>query len=86
VQPGNLVFITEQGIADVSAGGVRCFVSADNVSNPPTAAQADSALGLTAEDVGSGFSFCIHDNGNGTMWAIWSDGADWHAEALTKLV
>jgi hypothetical protein len=55
-----------------------------NVSNPPTDAELDSALGEPA-DVGVGYTAIINDNGAGAnCYLVWSDGANWWYEAGSK--
>lgn len=61
-------------------------VHTDNVSNPPTDAELDSALGLPAT-VGAGFTAYIDDNGAGTnFYQCISDGTNWWTFAGTKAV
>jgi hypothetical protein len=73
------------GIADFSDGGVRTIWSEDNVGNPPTDADLDTAFGTPAT-VGEGFHALVDDNNlNTTAWAVWSLGGSWwYAAALTK--
>ncbi len=65
---GTLAFYDNDGILDASVGGVRTIVSENNVSNPPTNAQLDTAFGQP-EDLGDGFIGVVFDNGGTT--AVW---------------
>jgi hypothetical protein len=81
--PGELPYINDEGIVDLSMGSLRIRRVVYNVGNPPTEAQAEAALG-SASDMGDGYLAAIHDTG-GTLWLLLSDGTEWHAEALTDL-
>ena len=60
--------------------------SSANVSNPPTAAELDSALGTPAS-VGAGYQCLLDDNGADTnVYLVVSNGTSWHYVALTKAV
>ena len=64
---------------------VRIPRSTNNVSNPPTAAQATTAFGSVSE-LGSGFLGVIDDNDAGTnVYLCYTDGTDWFSATLTKL-
>lgn len=59
-------------------------VSTANVSNPPTDAELDSALGTPAS-VGAGYQCLLDDNGADTnVYLVVSNGTSWHYVALTK--
>jgi hypothetical protein len=58
--------------------------STANVSNPPTDAELDAALGTPAT-VGAGYATVLNDNGAGTNeYFVWSDGSAWWYAAGTK--
>lgn len=57
--------------------------SANNVTNPPTAAEINTAFGNFAT-VGQGFIGVINDNGDGILvWLCVSTGGGWSYELLT---
>lgn len=61
-------------------------VSTDDVSNPPTDAQLDTAFGTPAER-GEGFIGIVDDNDVGTtIWLCIVTGSAWWYEQLTKAV
>jgi hypothetical protein len=61
-------------------------VSTDNVTNPPTDAELDTAFGTPAT-VGAGFTALLDDNGAGTnVYHVASDGTNWWYAAMTKAV
>ncbi len=61
-------------------------VFTDNVSNPPTDAELDSAIG-TPSTVGAGYLALLDDNGAGTnVYLVASDGTNWWHVAMTKAV
>lgn len=58
-------------------GGIRNAYSEDNVTNPPTDAELDSAFG-TPSALGSGWTGILNDNGGGTNeYLCWTDGTNW---------
>lgn len=58
--------------------------SDDNVTNPPTDAELDTAFGEPA-DVGAGFVGVLDDAGAGAnVWLVASDGANWWYVAMTQ--
>jgi hypothetical protein len=58
----------------------------DNVSNPPTNAELDTAFGTPAA-VGDGFVGVLDDaGGSASVWLCVSDGTEWWYEGLTKAV
>ena len=63
---------------------VRAVVSSDDVSNPPTDAELDTAFGQPS-DVMDGFIGVLDDNGAGTtMWLCVAVNGAWWFEQLTK--
>jgi hypothetical protein len=61
-------------------------VSTDNVTNPPTDAELDTAFGTPAA-VGAGFTALLDDNGAGAnVYHVASDGTNWWYIAMTKAV
>jgi len=70
------------GRREEAIGGLD--VSTANVSNPPTDAELDSALGTPAA-VGAGYQCLLDDNGADTnVYLVVSNGTSWHYVALTK--
>jgi len=68
------------------AEGVIPLVADDDVTNPPTDAELDTAFGAPAT-VGAGFVGILDDNGAGaTVYICASDGANWWYAAMTKAV
>lgn len=56
----------------------------DDVSNPPTDAELDSAIGTPAS-VGAGFIALLNDNNAGANeYLVWSDGSAWWTVAGVK--
>jgi len=67
---------------DVTASYVPVYT--DDVSNPPTDAELEAAIGTPAA-VGVGYVALLDDNGAGNaMYLIASDGTNWWHAALTK--
>lgn len=59
-------------------------VATDDVTNPPTDAELDTAFGTPAA-VGAGMIGVLDDNGAGTnCYLVWSDGTNWWYAAGTK--
>jgi hypothetical protein len=74
------------GWKEESIGGLTARYSTDNVSNPPTDAQLDTAFGTPAS-VGSGFVGIVNDNNAGTdEYLCWSDGTNWFYATGVKAV
>jgi len=64
----------------------RTIISTDNVSNPPTDAELDSAFDTPA-NLPTNFIGLVDDNGAGTnMWLVVADGSAWWYVAMTKAV
>jgi hypothetical protein len=64
----------------------RFPVFTDDVSNPPTDAELDSAIGTPA-DKGAGYKAIVDDNGAGAnVYLVVSDGTNWWHQALTKSI
>jgi len=90
---GNLAYfrgedgsLNAPGVGNFSAGGIRVRVVDDNVSNPPTDAELDTAFGSPAT-MGEGFVGIVDDNDAATnVWLIGIAGGAWWYEALTKAV
>lgn len=60
--------------------------SADNVSNPPTDAELDTAFGVAA-DLFNGFQGLVNDNGADTLvWECSVAGGAWFYTLKTKAV
>lgn len=58
--------------------------SGNNVSNPPTDAQLDTAFGQPA-DLRWGFMGLVDDNdADATVWLVATNGTSWWYEQLTK--
>lgn len=56
----------------------------DDVSNPPTDAELDSAIGAPAT-VGQGYEALVDDGGTGNnVYRVTSDGTNWWYQTLTK--
>ena len=65
------------------AGGIRLKKSTDNVSDPPTDAELDSAFGTPANNVDQ--MFLLDDNDADTdVWLVTSNGTSWYYTQLTK--
>jgi hypothetical protein len=85
--PGTALFGTGArlqiiGYKEEAIGGLD--VSTADVSNPPTDAEFDSALGTPAS-VGAGYQCLLDDNGADTnVYLVVSNGTSWHYVALTK--
>jgi hypothetical protein len=61
-------------------------VFTDDVSNPPTKSELDSAIGEPAT-VGAGYKAIVDDNGAGAnVYLVVSDGTNWWHQALTKSI
>jgi len=59
-------------------------VFTDDISNPPTDAELDTAMGAPAT-LGAGFAALLDDGGNGTdVYLVCSDGTNWWYQAMTK--
>jgi hypothetical protein len=58
------------------AEGIRTIISTDNVSNPPTDAELDSAFG-TPSTVGAGFIGILSDNGGTPIYICTTNGTTW---------
>lgn len=70
------------GRREEAIGGLD--TSTANVSNPPTDAELDSALGTPAS-VGAGYQCLLDDNGADTnVYLVISNGTSWWYTALTK--
>lgn len=68
------------------SAGVRTKIVTDDVANPPTDAQLDTAFGTPA-NVGAGFIGVVDDNGAGAnVYLCASDGTNWWQSAMTKAV
>lgn len=84
------LFIAQNGTAASQFGGIvnhsaglRTKVSTANVSNPPTDAELDSALGAPAT-LGAGFMAIVDDNDAHTNeYLVWTDGTTWFHVAGT---
>lgn len=64
----------------------RLSVVTDNVSNPPTDAELDTAFGQPAA-LGEGYGGIVDDNGAGAnVWLCYVAGTAWWYEALTRAV
>jgi hypothetical protein len=71
---------------DHAARNVKLRVATDNVTNPPTDAELDSAFGTPAE-VGAGFVALLDDNGAGSdVYLVASDGGAWWYVGLVGAV
>lgn len=67
-------------------GGLRTKVATDNVSDPPTDAELDSAFGTPAT-VGAGFVGVLDDNDDATdVYICYTDGSAWFYVKGTKAV
>jgi pyruvate/2-oxoacid:ferredoxin oxidoreductase beta subunit len=65
------------------AESIRQYSNA-STSNPPTAAELNTAFG-TAAEVGNGYVLILDNGGAGTsIYLIASNGVDWWYTALTK--
>lgn len=74
--------LTIIGWREEAIGGLD--TSTANVSNPPTDAELDSALGTPAA-VGAGYQCLLDDGGADTnVYLVVSNGTSWHYVALTK--
>lgn len=74
------IFKDAKGLA---GGGPRIGYSTNDVSDPPTASELNSAFG-TASSLGL-FIGLVNDNNEGTkLWLCASDGTDWWTAAMTK--
>ena len=92
---GGQTTITQADIEDPSTKDLRQLVntaasapqmSTANVTDPPAAAEIDSAFG-TAAAVGAGFIGLINDNNAGLKyWLCMSDGTSWLYGAMTLAV
>ena len=70
----------------VTGGDIKLVVNTDNVSNPPTDAELDTAFGTPAT-LGAGYMALIDDNGAGSnFYIVCSDGTNWWHSAFTKAV
>ena len=59
-------------------------VATNDVSNPPTDAELDTAFG-TPGAVGAGFIAVVNDNAAGSNeYLVWSDGTNWFYVTGTK--
>lgn len=69
-----------------AAGWPRVQVSTDNVADPPTDTNLDTAFGAPAT-VGQGFVGIVDDNsGNTDCWLCWTnDTAWWYVEGTKAL-
>lgn len=57
--------------------GMRTIVAIDDVTDPPTDAELDTAFGAPAT-VGAGFVGILDDNNGGVdVWLVYTDGASW---------
>ena len=66
--------------------GLRTLTATDNVSDPPTDAELDTAFGTPAT-VGEGFVGLVDDgNAEATIWLCAAIGSTWWYEELTKAV
>lgn len=64
---------------------VRLSRSTNNVSNPPTDSETDTAFGQPSDS--ANFVGIIDDEGNGVnVWLVYSNGTNWYYEQLTKAV
>lgn len=69
-------------IGPISVGAHDVFTN--DVSNPPTDAELDSAIGTPAT-VGAGYTALLDDNGAGSnVYYVASDGTNWWYTAMTK--
>lgn len=71
-----------------ATGGVRTAFSTDNVSDPPSDAEIDTAFGEPGT-VGAGFIGIIDDNGGGVDGDVWlcvSTGSKWFTVGMTEAV
>ena len=65
-------------------GGFLSKISTNNISNPPTEAELNTAFGAAAT-VGAGFIGIVNDAGGGTKeYLCWSDGTTWFYVAGIK--
>jgi len=77
---GNAQF---DGLVDCD-GGVATVVATDNVSDPPSDAELDSAFGEPGT-VGAGFVGILDDNDDATdCYMCWTDGSAWFFTKGTK--
>lgn len=78
---------TRRRVDDLEKGpNTLVTVSVDDVANPPTDAQLDSAFGTPAA-VGSGFVGLVDDNdADANVWLVASNATSWWYVALTKAV
>lgn len=68
------------------AAGLRTVVSTDDVSDPPTDAELDSAFGTPAS-LGEGFVGVVDDNSGDTdVWLCWTSDGSWYYSKGTKAV
>jgi len=66
--------------------GVQTIVATDDVADPPTDTELDTAFGTPAA-VGPGFMGIVDDDGaHATEWFCWSDGTAWWYIEGTKAV
>jgi hypothetical protein len=73
-------------IPDFGDNSLLLKVYTDDVSDPPTDAELDAAIGTPAT-VGAGFIAIMDDNGAGAaLYIVASDGTNWWHAALTKAV
>jgi len=74
------------GMVNGSASGVRSITATDNVSDPPTDLELDTAFGTPAT-VGEGFiGFVDDNNAETTVWLCVAIGSTWWYTELTKAV
>jgi hypothetical protein len=82
---GNTRFEFTSGSGPVLfSAGARVKHATDDVSNPPTDAELDTAFGTPAA-VGAGFVGTLDDNAGGAnFYIVSSDGTNWWYTAMTK--
>lgn len=69
-----------------SSAAISIGYATDDVTNPPTDAELDTAFGTPAT-VGAAFIGILNDAGGGTnLYMVASDGTNWWYSAMTKAV
>ena len=76
----------ERRLDDLTLPEVGIQVSVNNVANPPTDAELDTAFGAPA-NLYPGFMGLVDDaDADTTVWLVVTNGTSWWYEGLTKAV
>jgi len=78
------IYVLDSSGSEIGPLGTHIPVYTNNVSNPPTDAELDSAIGTPAT-VGAGYTALLDNSGAGSnVYYVASDGTNWWYTAMTK--